>query len=56
MVRLKQKMETTLLRKYVQSQFHYGSIKTERKFWKKNIRNRKSQFHYGSIKTLTLQF
>ncbi len=33
------------------SQFHYGSIKTEKE-GVKIVRNLESQFHYGSIKTL----
>ena len=50
MVRLKQVEFHRYEYRWNQSQFHYGSIKTEYNI-KNGIEVIRSQFHYGSIKT-----
>ena len=50
MVRLKLRSLKELTGSVIESQFHYGSIKTW-KFGKRVLNQIQSQFHYGSIKT-----
>ena len=50
MVRLKHNNYKFIWSIKIESQFHYGSIKTKEEQFSLTIKN-KSQFHYGSIKT-----